>query len=111
MRRVFLIFVAALPAMAYADGWSNSMQILDIYTYGSSDTILVKTSNTTVYDTASNCRPELWHVVANTEERRQRIYATLLTAQASGKPVRFWWTAGCGTSDAHQTDVIRMMGE
>lgn len=109
MKRFAVSIVTMLLSLsAQADGWSGVMRIEQIYVYATSDTIIVVTDGTQVYDAVNNCSPHNWSIVADSEPRRQRLYATLLAAQATGSPIQFWWTEGCGPSQSHKTTVMRI---
>lgn len=112
MKRLgFSIAAMLLSFSVQADGWTGAMRIDQIYVYATSDTILVVTDGAQVYDTVNNCSPHTWSIAANSEPRRQRLYATLLAAQASDKAIQFWWTEGCGQSQSHTTTVMRIRTE
>ncbi|HWK75074.1 MAG TPA: hypothetical protein VNQ81_12425 [Povalibacter sp.] len=111
MRILAATAIALFSFDAFADGWSSPFHVEEIYVYGTQDTLLVKTTGTTVYDTANGCAANTWSVDTNNEARRQRIYAGLLAAQKAGHRIQFWWVAGCGVSNSHTTTTMRVLAE
>lgn len=70
MNRTLVCALALLtPLSCLGEGWTDPLHIVDIYVYGSSDTILVRVSETQVYDTVNNCHPNNWTIIANDTDK------------------------------------------
>lgn len=105
---LLFIPILGLPTCVLADAWSGQLAVESVVTYGNSDLILVYTTGGSEY--VPGCSVDKWTVVADTEERRNRIYSTLLAAAAAGNQISIWYdTSGCGTYDYHTGYVVRFV--
>ena len=103
------IFAASLliSTAANAAGWSDPLTIEELWTEGSSDIIGVSTSGGSQY--SSNCLANYWLIKANTDNRRDRVYSTLMAAQMAGKKVRIWYSDNCTSWNYHEGTVVKIL--
>lgn len=96
--------VTALGSVpANAAGWTPPLTVSSGFVEDS-DYIVVYTANGTQY--ASGCATNAWMISGATDERKARAWATILTALASGKKVRFWYTDTCGAWTYHNATAV-----
>ena len=103
-------FIAGLAMMlvsisSHAAGWSAPVTIDRSFTENS-DLIVIYTLEGGVY--TPGCTANTWIFVANSETRRARAWATILTAQATGQKVQLWFTDTCTTWNYHEVSSIML---
>jgi hypothetical protein len=101
---VFFAFLVAFTA-ARAAGWTAPVSIERVFTEDS-DVVVFYTVGAPVY--AAGCAANAWTFIGANEQRRARIYATLLTAVASGKKVSFWYQDTCGPWTFHSATAVQI---
>jgi len=111
MVKIGSLFIATLFSLNVFAGWSPYYNVERIMTYSQNDFINVYTVGGSVLE--PGCVRGSWAVAASTEERRERLYAMLLTAHATKQKVRFWYTpgAGCAQFNYHKAVVVEMTSE
>ena len=83
------------------------MQVEYVMVYGAKDDIIVRTTGGTEY--VAGCSVNHWSIEADTEERRNRMYSTLLAAAIAGQSIRIWYdSTGCGPFQYHVGNVLRV---
>lgn len=95
---IAMFAVVALPRMAdAAEGWTGYGKVLEVY----------PSSSGTFYfsiDVSSNpgpCANSIWFSNPGTGDGANRVFASLLSAQASGASVRVYVTGACDTWGYH----------
>ena len=92
---ITLVFSAA----CHAGGWSGELTVASTFTEAATDTVAVYTTGGIVY--SPGCVANAWIIPADTTARANRAYATILTALATGKKIRFWYQDACSTFTYH----------
>ena len=103
-----LVGLAAIPfpSLCRAGGWTPPLTVSSTFTEAS-DIIVVYTSDGSVY--TAGCAANSWIFAADTDPRRARMYATILTAIATGKKIQFWYSDSCGTWSYHQATSVMLV--
>lgn len=57
----------------------------------------------------NGCIANAWVIYAANEDRRARLWATVLTALSLGKKVKFWFGGGCGAFGFHQASAVQIV--
>jgi len=104
---LLLLLVIFVPNITFAQGWSAPLTVTEVYVYGDQDTIEVVTDGGTQY--VPTCSVNAWEITATNAEGKNRIYSALLSAQISGKRVRFWYVDTCGGNGHHATNTLRLL--
>jgi hypothetical protein len=108
--RYFSLMVAVIAVttstLAQAQTWSQEVTIAGAYTEDS-DAIIVYTTGSPNY--VSGCVTNSWSFTASTEERRARMWATILTALTSGTKVKFWVAGDCGAYSYHHATAVQLV--
>lgn len=108
MLRVFIcVIVLGFSSSIFAEGWTSQyLSIESVFTEGKSDLIVVYTSGGVVE--TEGCQANRWIIEADTEDRRNRIYSTLLAALASGQKIELWFEDVCGSWNYHKATVVKI---
>ena len=103
------VFAASLliSTTANAAGWSNPLTIEELWSESSTDIVGVTTTGGSQY--SNNCLANYWLINANTDNRRDRIYSTLLAAQMAGKKVRIWYSDNCTSWNYHEGTIVKIL--
>jgi hypothetical protein len=107
MRIVLSVLLLLTCAVCRAAGWTPDLTVNSAFTEGNTDLLVVYTSNGTVY--TSGCSANAWTFNADTDARRSRAYATILSALASGKKLRFWYSDTCGPWSYHNATSVMIV--
>lgn len=105
---VVAISMLMLSKGVSAAGWTGELTLLSVATEPVSDMVYFYTTEGAVY--APGCQQNAWMMPADTDSRRARGYAALMTALASGKKVKLWFSDTCGTWGFHSASAIQVMG-
>jgi hypothetical protein len=100
---------AALVLMSgacHASGWTGNLTVSQAFTEGPSDFLVVYTDGGV---TTPGCVAGAWIFVADSEARRGRAWATILTALTTGQKVRFWYADSCTTWSFHAASSIMLV--
>lgn len=89
-----------------AAGWTSPLTVDRVFTENS-DFIVVYTVEGGTY--TSGCHPNAWIFSANSDARRGRAWATLLTAQTTGQKIQLWFTDQCAVWSYHETASIMLL--
>jgi hypothetical protein len=107
MKKTLLAMLFAFSStVASAAGWSEPLTV----EYGfveNSDLVVIGTSGGGVY--ASGCLANYWLFRADSDQRRARVWATVLAALASGQRIRLWFNDTCGTWNYHEASSIMVL--
>lgn len=107
--RVILAVILTVPALgAQASGWTEPVTIASAFVEDS-DYLIVYTKESRQY--AANCDGKSWHIYAANDARRSRIWATVLTAAATGKKIQFWYTDNCGVWGYQSATAVKIVAE
>lgn len=109
MSFVFSFILSAFVFCAgsvYAAGWTPPLD-LELVETENTDIMIVHTSDNIEH--VSGCMPNHWVVLADTDARRNRIYATLLTAIVNGNQVKLWYTDTCSHWDYHGMSAVMLL--
>jgi hypothetical protein len=106
--RLFAVAVGVLVTQgALAGGWTPPMTISSAFVEDS-DLVVVYTSDTTAY--IPGCGGGSWMFrVTSTDARRARVWATLLTAIASGQKVSFWYGESCAAWNYLEFSAVKIL--
>src|SRR4051812_5250760 len=102
--------VAALlieAGVCHAAGWSGDLTVVSTITQGSDDLVIIQTTDGAGYTTG--CIANYWIFTADTDARRSRAYATILTAIATGQKIRLWYTDTCTAWSYHQATNVMLL--
>ncbi|MBT9494364.1 MAG: hypothetical protein IV107_18915 [Paucibacter sp.] len=106
-KKLILAPLFALSAgLATASGWTEPLTIVSAFVEDS-DYVIVYTSGGRQY--VLNCGLNQWNFVANGEPRKNRAWATILTAIATGKKISFWYGDTCGVWGYHQATAVQLV--
>lgn len=110
MKYILLLFLFLLSNQAYAVWVSVTGKVTNIVSYAHRDTFLVSLSNVGV--AVKQCSDNSTFAVGDSysSERRERMFAMLLTAQASDRSVTISYSdvGGCEPWDSNP-DVFRLI--
>jgi hypothetical protein len=95
-------FWVVMPQAANAQ-WTGEMTITSAFVQDS-DVLVVYTAG----GGNDGCAANAWVIVAANEDRRARLWATVLTALSLGKKVSLWFNGGCGTFGYHQASAVQI---
>jgi hypothetical protein len=102
-----LIVLLSLSGRCWADGWTPELTVTSAFTEDS-DIIVVYTSDGGTY--APGCSANSWiFSITASDARRSRVWATLLTAIATGQKLSFWYTNACATWSYHNFTSIKII--
>lgn len=93
--------------ISQAAGWTAELTVTSVFTEASTDLIVAYTSGGQVY--AAGCAANSWIFPASTTARASRGYATLLSAVATGKKIKFWFSDTCGTWGFHEGTSVMLV--
>jgi hypothetical protein len=106
MRTLLRTLALLLPAAAtHAAGWTNPVTIERAFTENS-DLIAVYTVESGSY--TPGCSTTAFLFRADSETRRSRAWATILSALTTGQKVQFWVTDTCGTWNYHDATAVML---
>lgn len=100
---LFLINMAFSGAPAIAAGWTEPLTITAAFVEDS-DLLVVYTSGGS--QVTPGCTPNAWIVTAANDDRRARLWATILTALATGRKVILWRPDSCAAWNFHQATAV-----
>jgi hypothetical protein len=107
MKKILLATILALASTAAtAAGWSDPLTV----EYGfveNTDLVVIYTTGGGTY--ASGCTPNAWIFRADSDARRGRAWATVLTALTTGQKIRLWYNDTCGTWSYHDATSIMLL--
>lgn len=106
-RSLFGLLFIVISSSSYAEGWSGELIVDQVITEGKTDLIVIYTSGGDVY--TSGCLANKWSFTADNEDRRGRAYSTAMTALASGKKIKLWYTDTCGSWSYHEATSIMLL--
>lgn len=92
-----------IPQTANAQ-WTGEMTITSAFAEDS-DALVVYTAG----GGNNGCIANSWVIAAANEDRRARLWATVLTALSLGKKVKFWFSGGCGAFGFHQASAVQII--
>lgn len=108
MKHLFLAVLAvAAVTEANAGGWTGDLTVISAFTEGHTDLVIAYTTGGATY--TAGCAANSWALVADSDARRGRAYATLLTALATGQKVRFWYADSCPIWGYHGMTTVMLM--
>lgn len=93
----------AMPQAAQAQ-WTVEMTITQAFVEDS-DALVVYTAG----GGNNGCIGNSWVIAAANEDRRARLWATVLTALSLGKKIKFWFSGGCGAFGFHQASAVQII--
>jgi hypothetical protein len=106
--RSFILAAAVLiSSPGYAAGWSGDLTVTSSFVEGTSDLIAVFTDGGSAY--TSGCLANNWLITTTTDARRARVYATIMTALATGQKIRLWYTDTCATWSYHEATSVMLV--
>jgi hypothetical protein len=97
------LLVAFGTVPANAAGWTPPLTVSSGFVEDT-DLIVVYTADGTQY--APGCTANTWIIAGANDDRRARVWATILTALAAGKKVRFWYTDTCAVWTYHSATAV-----
>jgi hypothetical protein len=103
---LMLLLMLALTGQAFADGWTPPLTVEKAFTEDT-DNVILYTADGTVY--TPGCNANNWVIVANSETRRGRAWAAILSALATGQKVQLWYTSACGVYGFHQAVAVMLL--
>jgi hypothetical protein len=107
MKKIFgLLALVCVSELSHASGWTAAMTITQAFTE-ESDMIVIYVSNSTPYGTG--CDPGSWIFTGSTDARRGRVWATVLSALATGQKVQFWYSDTCSAWSYNSLSSIRIL--
>jgi len=93
----------AMPQAAQAQ-WTVEMTITQAFVEDS-DALVVYTAG----GGNNSCIGNSWVIYAANEDRRARLWATVLTALSLGKKIKFWFGGSCGAFGFHQASAVQII--
>ena len=93
----------AMPQAAQAQ-WTVEMTVTSAFVQDS-DVLVVHTAG----GSNNGCASNSWVIVAANEDRRARLWATVLTALSLGKKISLWFNGGCGAFGYHQASAVHII--
>jgi hypothetical protein len=92
---------------ASASGWTPPTTIVSAYVEDN-DLVIVQTDNQTTF--TAGCTGGAWvFKLPSTDARRARVWATILTAIASGKQISFWYSDTCAILNYHEFVSVKII--
>jgi hypothetical protein len=98
--------LAFISTAASAAGWSGPLTVEYAFVENS-DLVVIGTSGGVVY--TQGCTANFWMFRADSDARRARGWATVLSALASGQRIRLWFNDTCGTWSYHDATSIMVL--
>ncbi len=105
MKKLLLALSCLSTGPALASGWSAPITVERAFTENS-DLIAIYTAEGSVY--TPGCTQNAWLFRADSETRRARAWATILTALTTGQKVQLWFTDSCTTWSYHDVTAIML---
>jgi hypothetical protein len=105
-RMLCLLTLLSGATVCGAAGWTSELTVPSAFTENS-DLVVVYTVDAGVY--TPGCVADAWIFRADTDARRGRGYATVLTALATGKKIRFWFNDICSTWNFHDATAVMLV--
>lgn len=102
-----LVSALTFSAACNAGGWSGELTVTNTFTEAITDTIAVYTTGGIVY--SPGCAANAWIIPADTTARANRAYATIMTALATGKKIRFWYQDACSLWTYHGGSSVMLV--
>ena len=106
LRKMILAVAILFANNAYSAGWTPELTVSSAFTENS-DLVVIYTSGGGAY--TPNCSANAWIFVGDTDARRGRAYATIMTAIATGKKVKFWYGDVCAAWGYHQATSVMLV--
>lgn len=104
-KSVASVLLISAPLSASAQSyWTVEMTITHAFVEDS-DAVVIYTSG----GGNNGCVANSWVFSAANEDRRGRAWATVLTALALGKKIKFWFSGSCGAFGFHQAYAIQIV--
>ena len=103
LRGLGIATLMLLPQAAQAQ-WTAEMTITSAFVEDS-DAVVIYTGS----GGNNGCVANAWVFQAANEDRRGRMWATVLTALSLGKKVKLWFVGGCGSFGFHQVSAIEIV--
>jgi hypothetical protein len=100
---IFLLMLSSGPALA--SGWSAPLTVERAFTENS-DLIAIYTLEGSVY--TPGCSANAWIFRADSETRRSRAWATVLTALTTGQKIQLWYGDSCAVWSYHEAASIML---
>jgi hypothetical protein len=100
---VLLLFLSSL---SHAAGWSQPMTVTSAFTE-TDDLIVFSTSDPTVYTPGCIAGAFIFST-SSTDAQRARVWATLLTALATGQKIALWYSDACTTWSYHLATSVKL---
>lgn len=104
MKEYALLFILLAPSIAFANGWSQTGKIIEIYNLGW--TIMVKMDGTPVDHSAGQCSSIEFYAINKSDEAFDPIFSQILTAYASGKTTKFWIGSPCSGQNNNYQNIF-----
>lgn len=93
--------------LVHASGWTAELTVTSVFTEATTDLIIIYTASGGAY--APGCAANAWVFPANTTARASRGYATLMSAVATGKRIKLWFSDTCGVWGYHEATTIMIV--
>lgn len=104
---LILLASLVLATVCQAAAWTDELTVSSAFTEAKTDLIVVYTSGGTTY--TPGCQANAWIFTADTNARGNRAYATVLSALATGKKIKFWYTDACSTWSFHEGTSVMLV--
>lgn len=100
------IFTLISAGACATNGWTEPLKIVSAFVEDS-DYLIVYTEGGRQY--VKDCSANNWNIIASGESRKNRIWATILAAAATGQKISFWYSgAGCSVWGYHGATAVRI---
>jgi hypothetical protein len=100
------VALLSLAGRCWADGWTPELTITSAFTEDS-DNVVVYTNDGGIYTPGCSANNRIFSATAS-DARRSRVWATVLTAIATGQKLSFWYTSACATWGFHNFSAIKI---
>jgi hypothetical protein len=105
-RAVLALTLFLASSIASAAGWSDALKVEQAFVENS-DLVVIYTSGGSAY--TSGCTANAWVFRADSDARRGRGWATVLTALTTGQRIRLWFNDTCAIWSFHDATSIMLL--
>lgn len=103
----FILFCVGAATFAQGSAWTGELTVSKAFTEAS-DLIVFYTAGT--HPQTPSCSVGSWIYKIGPDARRNRVYATLLTAIATGKKIQLWQRGdGCAEWGYHEATAVMII--